>query len=47
MMMVVVAAVMSVMVMPMMRRIRQRDVCEKNQCDREANYLNHELHPQH
>jgi hypothetical protein len=27
--------VMAVM-MPMMRRVRQRGVCEKKQCDREA-----------
>jgi hypothetical protein len=35
-----VMVVMAVVV-PMMRRIRQRDVCEKNQCDREADNLTH------
>jgi hypothetical protein len=38
--------VMAVMVVvPMMRRIRQRDVCEKNQCDHEANNLTHDWIP--
>jgi DNA-binding transcriptional regulator YdaS (Cro superfamily) len=41
--MVVVVGVMSVMVMPMMRRVRQGDVCEQNQRGREANNLNHVL----
>jgi hypothetical protein len=39
--MVVVGVMMSVMVV-VMRRVRQRDVGEKNQCDREANDLNHD-----
>jgi hypothetical protein len=43
MMMMVVMGVMSVMV-PMMR-VRQRDVCEKNQCDREADNLSHDSTP--
>jgi hypothetical protein len=38
----VVVGVMSAMVVPMMRRVRQRDVGEKNQCDREANNLTHD-----
>jgi hypothetical protein len=37
-MMVVVMAV----VVAMMRRVRQRDVCEKNQRDREADDLTHD-----
>jgi hypothetical protein len=37
--------VMVVMVVPMMRRVRQRDVCEKNQCDHEANNLTHDSIP--
>jgi hypothetical protein len=32
--MVVVGVMMSVMVVVVMRRVRQRDVGEKNQCDR-------------
>jgi hypothetical protein len=38
--------VMAVMVVPMMRRVRQRDVCEKNQCEREADNLAHDSIPQ-
>jgi hypothetical protein len=34
--------VMVVMVVPMMRRVRQRDVCQKNQCDHETNNLTHD-----
>jgi hypothetical protein len=46
MMRVVVVGVMGVMMMvPMVRRVRQRDVCEKNQCDREANDLAHDSIP--
>ena len=46
MMRVGVVGVMGVMMMvPMMRRVRQRDVCEKNQCDREANDLAHDSIP--
>ena len=40
--MVVVGVMMSVMVVVVMRRVRQRDVGEKNQCDREANNLTHD-----
>jgi hypothetical protein len=36
--MVMVVAVM----VPMMRRVRQRDVCQKNQCDREGDNLDHD-----
>ncbi len=36
---------MSVMMVPMMRRVRQRDVCEKNQRDREADKLTHDSIP--
>jgi hypothetical protein len=32
-------------VVPMMRRVRQRDVCEKNQGDREADNLTHDSIP--
>jgi len=39
-----VMVVMAVMV-PVMRRVRQRDVCEKNQCDREAHNLAHDSIP--
>lgn len=39
--MVVVGVMMSVMVV-VVRRVRQRDVGEKNQCDREANNLTHD-----
>jgi hypothetical protein len=39
---VVVRVMMSVMVVVVMRRVRQRDVGEKNQCDREANNLTHD-----
>jgi hypothetical protein len=34
--------VMAVMVVPMMRGVRQRDVREKNQCEREADNLDHD-----
>jgi hypothetical protein len=34
-----------VVVMPMMRRVRERNVCKKNQCDREANELTHDSIP--
>jgi hypothetical protein len=47
-MMMVMMAVMRLMVvavMVMMRRVRQRDVREKNQCKREADKLTHELDP--
>jgi hypothetical protein len=44
-MVVMVMMVMSVVVVPMMRRVRQRDVCEKNQCDREADNLTHDSIP--
>jgi len=38
--------VMSTMVvMPMVRRVRQRDVCEKNQRDRKADKLAHDSIP--
>ena len=36
---------MVVVVMAMMRRVRQRNVCEKNQRDREANNLTHDSIP--
>jgi len=42
----VVVGVMSVMMVPMMRRVPQGDVCEQNQCGREANNLTHVLDPQ-
>lgn len=38
--------VMVVMVVSMMRGVRQRDVCEKNQCEREADNLAHDWIPQ-
>jgi hypothetical protein len=41
-----VVMVMMPVVVPMMRRVRQRNVCEKNQCDREADYLAHDSIPQ-
>ena len=41
---VVVHAMMRVVVMPMMR-VRQRNVCEQNQCDREPNNLTHDSIP--
>jgi len=41
----VVNAMVVVIVMPMMRRVGQRDVCEKNQRDREANNLTHDSIP--
>ena len=37
--------VMMMVVVPMMRRVRQRDVCEKNQSDREAYNLTHDSIP--
>jgi hypothetical protein len=37
--------VVVVMVVAMMRRVRQRDVCQKNQRDREANKLSHDSIP--
>jgi hypothetical protein len=37
--------VSTVMMVPMMRRVRQRDVCEKNQRDREADKLAHDSIP--
>jgi hypothetical protein len=37
--------VMVVMVVPMMRGVRQRDICEKNQCEREADNLAHDSSP--
>jgi hypothetical protein len=36
---------MVAMVVPMMRRVRQRDVCEKKQCDHKANNLTHDWIP--
>jgi hypothetical protein len=41
----VVNAMVMVVVMPMMRRVRQRHVCEQNQCDREPNNLTHDSIP--
>ena len=34
--------VMTVMVVPMMRRVRERHVSEKNQCDGNADNLTHD-----
>jgi hypothetical protein len=41
----VVGAMVMVVVVPMMRRVRQRNVCQKNQCDREPNNLSHDSIP--
>jgi hypothetical protein len=42
----VVNAMVVVVVVPMMRRVRQGNVCEKNQRGREPNNLNHDCDPQ-
>jgi hypothetical protein len=42
---VMVNAMVMVVVMPMMRRIRQRNVCEKNQRGRKRNNLTHDSIP--
>jgi hypothetical protein len=36
-----VMVVVTVMV-PMVRRVRKRNVCQKNHCDREGDNLNHD-----
>jgi hypothetical protein len=45
-MMWVMVVMVTVMVVPMMRRARQRDVCQKNQRDRQADNLTHDENPQ-
>jgi hypothetical protein len=42
---VMMNAMVMVVVMPMMRRVRQRNVCEKNQRGREPNNLTHDSIP--
>jgi hypothetical protein len=37
--------VVMMVVVPMVRRVRQRGVCEKKQCDRDANNLTHDRFP--
>jgi hypothetical protein len=41
----VMDAMVMVVVVPMMRRVRQRNICQKNQCDREPNNLTHDSIP--